>query len=150
MREYAVSVFVICAIVGILSRMLHGGRADFSRSAIAAVSAFVILSPIASLVSEFSIEKYFPDDEYFTYGESEYEDVAKDAVESAVRSAVAERFSISEECVRVVLEGFSFSEMKADKIKVYLSFGAMSVNPDDVVRYVNEFEIGECYAEFEI
>ena len=150
MSEYLISVLVISAVAGMCSRLTYGSG-KLCRLSFAVVTLYVIVSPIASLVERLDAEKLFSDivisDEL---SEGEYAEVAREAVESGVADAVSNKFSIDRECVRVALIDFDFSSMRAGEIRVFLSLSAAHTELPAVEQYVEELNIGECRAEYEI
>ncbi len=150
MSEYAIGVFVISAIVGLLSHLSYKGKGDPSRIALAIVLLYVVLSPIADMAENFDTGSLF-EVEYdpSIIGEG-YEAVAEEAFRRGIAEAVADEFSIDEENLRVELGGFDFENMRADKIRLILSGRAALADYKGIEKYVNGLGIGVCECEIEI
>ena len=52
MSEYAIGVFVISSLVGLLSHLSYKGRGDPSKIALSLVMLYVVVSPVAAMVEE--------------------------------------------------------------------------------------------------
>ena len=120
MNEYAASVFVISSIVGLLSHLSYNGKSDPSRIAMAVILLYVVVAPIADLVSQ-SDGSIFDVNYDESIVDEDYEIVAEEAFDKGILSAVADKFSLNKENLRVEIYGFDFENMRAERIRVILS-----------------------------
>jgi hypothetical protein len=67
-----------------------------------------------------------------------------------VALAVAEKFSLDRDDIRVSLRNFNIENMSAERIRLTLSGVAALADYKAVERYVNSLDIGECDVEIEI
>ena len=150
MSEYAIGVFLISAIVGVLSHLSYGGKNDISRLALSVLMLYVIIAPLADMVKNTDFQNLFDtdySDEIITDG---YEGIAEDAFARGIESAVAEQFSLSADNIRVKVVGFDFENMRAEKIRVILSGRAALADYKAVEKYLDGLNIGVCECEIEI
>lgn len=151
MRDYFTSIFLLSLLIGLLEKFIYKEKGEFGeKQALAVLLAFSLASPLPSLFSG-GVELPLPPD--FSgdgFGEGEYVEVTREAFESGIREEIADKFSLNEDSVTVRCSGFSFNEMKADKITVLLSLSSAGVDPRRIEEYVRGLEIGECEVRFEI
>lgn len=150
MSEYAIGVFVISALSGLLSHLSYKGRGDPSGIALAIVTLYVIISPIAVGLCELDFESVFDVDYDSGVIGGGYEEVAEEAFSDGILSLVAGEFSLSREDLRVEIRGFDFDEMRCEKIRVILSGRAVFSDYKGIEKYLNELDIGVCECEIEI
>ena len=150
MSEYAVGVFLISALVGMLSHLSYGGRSDISKLALSVLMLYVVVAPLADMVKNTDFKSLFEVDyneEIITDG---YEGIAEDAFAKGIESAVADKFSLSEDNIRVRVVGFDFENMRAEKIQVILSGRAALADYKSIEKYLNGLNVGVCECEIEI
>lgn len=150
MSEYAVGVFLISAIVGMLSHLSYGGKSDISKLALSVLMLYVVVAPLADMVKNTDFKSLFEvgyNEEIITDG---YEVVAEDAFIKGIESAVAEKFSLSKDNIRVRVVDFDFENMRAEKIRVTLSGRAALADYKAIEKYLDGLNIGECRCEIEI
>lgn len=150
MSEYAIGVFVISALVGLLSHLSYRGRGDPSRLALAIVMLYVVISPLATMTDKLDFDSIFEVEYDSSIIGGGYEGVAEDAFCEGIVSAVANEFSLSENDLRVEVRGFDFEKMKAEKIRVILSGRAALADYKGIEKYINGLSIGVCECEIEI
>ena len=148
MREYMLSVFMISAVVGVLSVIAYRGKGDPSRVALGIILVYVVISPISDLSGGFDLSSIIDGSVNVPSGETA--GVAEEAFADGIVKAVASEFSLSEEDIRVVLYGFDFSKMSAERIRIVLSGKAAFADYKQIEKYINEQEMGECECEIEI
>ena len=150
MKEYLVCVVLISALASLCSHFFgEAGSARFGRLAVGTVLLYAVLSPLASLsVSLPELPSITPPAE----GEETplYEARAQAAFCEGIRETLCERFGISEECISVRSEGFSVTEMRAERVCVLLSGKGIFLNSLAVAAFVEEAGLGECEVEIEI
>lgn len=149
MSQYAISVFGICLIGGVCLSLSHGsGRVQ--SLAIGIITLFVILSPLSDMVSHFDPDGWLDSSDFPEYETGEMDYIIEDAFAEGLSRAVAEKFSLDSEDIRVRLYGFNKNEMSAEKIMIILSGRAALADYKAVEKYVREMEVGECSVEIEI
>ena len=150
MMEYALTVFAVCVIFGLLCLFSYGsGGAE--KMALGIITLYLIIAPIVIEVGNIDLDGLFdkittPD--YETNGG--YAEIAEDAFAEGIVKAVAEEFSLDKSNIRVRLYDFDFDKMQAKNIVVILSGRAAMADYRAVDRYVNQLEIGVCKVEIEI
>ncbi len=151
MKKYALTVFLICVIAGVLERISFGGKKDISKIALSIITLYVILAPVVSAVGNIDFDDYIFDDEIYDENiDGGYSEVAEKSFARGIERAVEDKFYLDRGTVRVSVEGFSFEEMRAQTIKVTLLKGALWADYQAVEGYVNSMEIGECEVDIEI
>lgn len=151
MSGYMVSIYAAAASVGMLSLMLYrDGGERVSRFAFGVLITYAVVLPLGNIsgnifeLPDVSLPEA-PDVE-----DGAVYDTAKEALEEGIARLICEEFSLEERCVSVVTQGFSLTEMKAERIKVFLSGKGAFVDARLVESFVNKYGFGECEAEFEI
>ena len=150
MTEYALAAFGILALCGTLSLLSYGsGRAE--TAALAIVCLFTLLSPVAEAVRSFDpgevVDKItIPDID----AESGYDRVIEDAFADGIASAIADKFLINKENIRIRLYNFNSKNMSADSIRVILSGRAALADSIAIEKYLDGLSVGDCEVEIEI
>lgn len=147
MSEYALAVFGICLVVGICLALSNGsGKAQ--SLALGIITLWVILSPLGDMIEHFdpnSLDVDIPE-----YGSGEIDMIIEDAFADGICTAVADKFSLDTDDIRVRLYGFDKEEMRAEKIMIILSGRAALSDYKAVEKYINSLEVGEGNVEIEI
>ena len=141
MREYALSVFGMCALLGALS-LIHYNKNCAEKSAVRVLFAASLILPLLNTAVAF--DGIIPSLPPYSQGEGEYTGVLEQAFSDGVRRAVCERFSLSEESVLVEVGGFDMSEMRAEKIKITLTGLSITADRRAIRKYVEGEDLGEC------
>ena len=150
MSEYAIGVFAVCLVGGVLIK-LSWGSADASRLAVAIITVYVIVTPAMSALGELDIDGLFDKIEVSgVEGEADYEKITEEAFKQGIRKAVADEFDVDESSVEVLVSGFNFENMRAGQIKVILSGKAALGDYRGIENYLNELDIGDCGVEIKI
>lgn len=150
MTEYALAAFGICAVVGLLSLLSYGsGRVESLSLAI--ICLFVLVSPVAEAIGDMKSQLPFdkieiPDLE----NESGYSELLSEAFADGICSALAEKYYLNKEDIRVRLYGFDGKNMSADRILVILSGRAALADCLAIEKYLDSLSMGECDVEIEI
>ena len=150
MSEYLMEVFGILAIIGALSLLTYGsGRAE--SVALAIICLYILASPLVELVGGFKPEGFFdsikiPEVEIG----SGYDAVIEDAFADGIGRAVADKFLLRKEDIRVRLVGFDSERMRAEKIQLILSGRAALADYKAVEKYIDSLSLGEGSVEIEI
>lgn len=155
MSGYIGGIIGTALLVSLASYLSYGrqtrGVISFALSLILAVA---VAGPLVSMVSAIPgwVEEGVPswDGEGGTVGGEDCESTAKAAYAAGIRSAVAARFSLNEEDIRVLVEDFDFSAMRAGRVRVILSGRAVTADSRGIRQYVTEAGLGECEVEIEI
>lgn len=150
MSEYAVSLFAICLVGGALLMLSYGqGRAE--SLAVGIITLSVILTPLADLVISADPEDFLnslkgdvPQEELGAEG------VIEDAFAEGIALAVAEKFSLDPDDIRVRLVRFDQQAMSAEGIVITLSGAAVIADYKAVEKYVNSLDLGVCNVQIEI
>ena len=150
MSEYAFSVFAICLVGGVLSLLCHGSGMG-ERIVLGIVTLYIIISPLAGGLSSIDIDRWMDS----LKGESVqvapgYLGVVEESFADGIALAVAEKFSLDRDNIRVSLRNFDIENMSAERIRVTLSGVAALADYKAVERYVNSLDLGECDVEIEI
>ena len=151
MREYIVGIVVLVFLVGVCR--LIGYRADddaASRFAFAVLILYAVVTPATDLLpkadeldmSDFEID-------ISDYSE-EYKKAAEDAFVSGIKSMICDNFSLPQENVRVLVSGFVFESMSAERITVFLSGSAVTADNKKIEKYVRESGAWECDVRIEL
>lgn len=150
MSEYVLGVFAICLAGGVASMLSYGsGKAEII--VVGIVSLYVILSPVAAEALSFNLTDYLQSiEDSAGKVESEYSTVIEDAFAEGISRAIAEKFNLNTEDIRVKLSGFDSETMRAEKIKVTLSGVAAFSDYKAVDSYIDGLNLGECDVEIEI
>ena len=151
MTEYCASVFGIVAAVSMLGYLVYPRGGEWVRSALSVLVLFVALTPLFSLIGSLGTEGIFDPSDFDAseYGE-DYLEVTRDAFCEGLRVHIAEKYGIFEEEVTVLAEGFSFNEMRAEKIRVILVGRAALKDGKGIAKYVEGLGYGRCEVEIGI
>ena len=151
MSEYFRAVFAVTAALAVLRLVLYKEKGDIAvRLAFAVLAIYAISVPLFEIVGNTDGELSFDVGEVSgIYGE-EYAEVCEAAFCDGVREAVCLKFSLREGSVRVMAEDFDPFKMKAGRVRIFLSGGAVLTDPLKIEKYIEECGLGECDAEIEI
>ena len=150
MSEYVFSVFAVCLIMGGLRALCYGGGVA-EKLTMGIITLAVIITPISSLISDFDVDSWLESLEDGGGGLSgESGVVIEEAFAEGVCSAVAEKFSLEREDVRVRLSGFDAEAMRAEKIRITLSGAAALADYKAVEKYISGLGLGGCEVGIEI
>ena len=150
MSEYFISIFAVCLVGGVAILLSHSNGSG-EKMAVGIVTLYVIISPLIGYISEFNAEEWLgsiKNEEFDT--ESEYNAVMEDAFGRGIALAVAEKFSLDSQDIRIRLYGFDPEKMNSEKIRVILSGKAALSDYKAVEKYVDSLNLGECDVEIEI
>ena len=73
--------------------------------------------------------------------------VAEAAFADGIRNAVAEKFYIDKENIRVKIRNFDMEKMSCDQIMIFLDGAGVFADYRGIEEYINGFEMGECEVE---
>lgn len=151
MKEYMISLFVVSAVLSLLSLLSYKSRLDGVRRfafgvLLFSVAASPFIGALTKLVSD-GIEDILPPAD-ITEGDAE--EIFEESFCLGIKTAICEKFGLKAGDVRVLAEGFSKDEWHAERIRIILSGIAALSDYHEIERYINNMEIGECVAEIEI
>lgn len=150
MTGFAFSVFAICLVGGIALLLCYGSDRGESL-AVGIITLSVILTPLVREAAELDPEDWLDS----VRGEvsevsPEYIPVLEQAFSDGIKRAVAEKFSINEDNVRISLVGFDAEKMRAERIRIVLRGSAALSDYRAVEKYINGLDLGECNVQIEI
>ena len=150
MNEYALTVFSVCVITGVLGLVSYGsGRAE--KLALGVITLYIIIAPLVSELGNIDIDSLFDKTTMPEYElEGGFSQVAEDAFAEGIAKAVAEEFSVDLENIRVKIRGFDFENMRAEQITVILSGRSVAADYRSIEKYLNDLDVGVCRVEIEI
>ena len=150
MNEYALGVFAILLLSGLLSLLFYGsGEAE--KTAIGIIVAFAIISPIITVVGDIDIDKALDSLSGGSYEtDADPSVIAEDAFADGIARAVADKFSLDKDNIRVKIIDFDMEKMRARQIKISLVGAAALADYRGIEGYVNGLGMGECRVEIEI
>jgi len=150
--EYAVSIFVFSAILGILSFLIYREGTDkTSRFAFLVLLLYTVSTPLVGLIGELDGALDFPFDDFV--GEEmgdDYLRVTERAFAEGVKRLISEEFSLNGDSFDVHISGFEFEKMRAEKIKVILSPACAFTDAARLEKFVDSYGIGKCEVCYEI
>ena len=150
MSGYFISVFVICSGFGVLGILSYDEKNKAQRAALGIIFLYVVLAPVAEnlkSVGDATVDFEGIADEY---GDEGYEQIGETALSNGIRRAIAEKFSVSEGDVSVILRNFDFNEMKSDSVSVILTGKAVFSDSIAIKKFVNDLGVGKCEVEISI
>ena len=150
MSGFAFSVFAICLVGGIALLLCYGSDRGESL-AVGIITLSVILTPLVREAAELDPEDWLDS----VRGEvsevsPEYIPVLEQAFSDGIKRAVAEKFSLNEDNVRISLVGFDAEKMRAERIRIVLRGSAALSDYRAVEKYINGLDLGECNVQIEI
>lgn len=146
MKDYLFTLVAVCLVMGVISMLGSSGRGE--RLAIGIITLYVTVAPLVTAISDIDLDELFtpPDNITGNYDDG-YKEVAEDAFADGIARAVADRFLVNISDVGVTLYGFDFDTMRAERINIVLSGGAIFTDYKAVESYVNDMDIGVTNAE---
>lgn len=150
MTEYTLAVFAVLVLCGLLSLLCYGsGTAE--KTAVGIIAAFVIISPLVTSFKNIDIDKALDSLTGGSYeADADCSQVAEEAFAEGIAQAVADKFYLNKENIRVKIIDFDMKKMSAEQIKIALRGGAAFADYRGIEAYVNSLEMGECTVEIEI
>ena len=120
MKEYVISCAGIGLIAAIGASVSHDGLKKATRAALGIIILLVLLTPLSSLFSDLLAS--VPNLPEYGAGDTDsFAELTGEAFRAGAEKAVEERFSLAEECVSIVIEGFEPSLMRAEYIRARLT-----------------------------
>lgn len=151
MNEYFITVFVICAVTGILGLLSYNEKNGAEHAALGVILLFVVLSPVANVIASFDAEKFDPEKLVSDIQpETGLSDVGAAALCDGICRAVSQEFSLDDGDITATAYGFDFKMMKAEKIRILLTGRAAFADSKAIKEFVEKLEVGECEVGIEI
>lgn len=147
LKEYVFGLFLLTSLLAVAVPMISYKENGAVKFATGVLVLYAALIPLTSLDLNLDIESLLP--EVSTDG-AEYETTAKEALEGAIRDAVAKEFSLDAQNVTVELSGFEFEKMRAARVSVTLRGGAIINSYEKIEKFVTALGCGECEVRVEI
>ena len=150
MTEYALAAFAILAISGLLSLVCYGsGTAE--KTAVGIIVAFIIISPLVTAVRDIDLDSAL---DSLTGGgyqsDANPSPVVEEAFAEGIKRAVADKFSIDRENIRVKIINFDMKNMSCEQIVIFLQGRGVFADYRGIESYVNSLEMGECRVEIQL
>ena len=154
MAEYVISIVVLTAIVGLIGYLSYpSGTERTVRFATSVLIIYSVIVPMLSLASHAgdSLSEIIDEirDGSTVGSEGDYIDVAEDAMAEGIREAIASKFNMNPENIRVSVEGLDFESMRAARIRVILSGESALGDFRRVEEYTGSLGLGECEVELD-
>ena len=153
MNEYLSGLISISSMVGVCSFIFYGEREDkVLRVASSLIVVYVTVLPIVSLIGALDVEGVGGAslDSFLSHEETLIGGSAEEAFSVGVKRYVAERFSLSEDDISVRVTGFSYTSMRAEKIKIILSGKAVFADNRAIAEEISRSGLGECEVEIDV
>lgn len=154
MGEYIAGVVAVSVMLGAVGSLSYPGASDkIVKSAVAVLLLYCVAVPGVKLVEGLSEVGFSgidtPSFDVELSGGA-YENVGKEAFLLGTKKLIMEKYNISAEEISVSAEGFDFQNMRADKIKILLSGGAVAKDYFAIEQYVRDIGLGECEVNIRI
>ncbi len=151
MREYMLMVFAVCAIVSVLGFLSYRRGDVATRSALSVLVLYVTLTPILSSLGSLDGTDgvRLPEFDVGDYGE-DYAEYACSAFVDGIELLIVNKYSLDGDDVRVLVEGFDFQNMCAERIRVVLTGAAALGDGKGMAKYITELGYGRCEVEIGI
>ena len=149
MGEYLGAVVVMSAILGLLSYISYPGSSEktvkFAASVLLLYTALTPLLSFADQITSGGFENLIGsfDTENVEIGD-EYIKVAETAFREGIFELLNSKFSVDRGCAEVLLFGFDFRNMRAEKIKIILFGDGAVADFRGIENYITESGLGEC------
>ena len=144
MTEYGIYLVCMCSLTALCS-LISFGR-DFSgseRTALGVILLSAAVLPIFSLVSAYDFKDFGIDGGYYE-GEQILENSIEESFCEGIILALADKFDIPKEKIKVSVKGFSYEKMRAELVVVKL-FGSAAASDIRSVRFfVEDNGFGDC------
>lgn len=154
MVEYIISVVVLVSIVGLLGYLSYPSFSERTvKFAASVLIIYAVMVPVLGLVAHADegladiIEQIRDGSQ--AEGANDYINVAEDAMAEGIREAIATKFNMDPQNLRVSVEGLDFKSMRAERIRVILSGKSALGDFRRVEEYTTGLGLGECEVELD-
>ncbi|MBE6634960.1 MAG: hypothetical protein E7617_01995 [Ruminococcaceae bacterium] len=143
MEQTAIYVISTVAAVALASfSSLNNRMREAIKPTLGIILLAALLAPLPDIIAAIGdMEVNLPSDEL---SQSVTEDAAEDAFCRGICSAIAEKFDLDADSLTVECIGFSFSEMRAELIRVELSGRAVLADRIGIEGYIEKAGLGNC------
>ena len=152
--QYLVSVIIVSSLVAISTYFSYGSSEGRTvKTAMSIIVLYTVAAPIVSVIgeiSDISLDLSVDTEDFGSVGDTEYAETAEAAFCEGVRAAIAERYNLNSNDVRVRVSGFDFEKMRAERITVIISGGAATSDHRAIAQYIAESGLGECEVELSV
>ncbi|MBO7304489.1 MAG: hypothetical protein J6V09_04645 [Clostridia bacterium] len=154
MVEYVISVVVLTSVVGLLGYLSYPSFSERTlRFAASVLIIYAVVVPVLGLAAHAGESLSDIIDKIRDEGqgglETDYIDVAEDAMADGIREAIAAKFNMDAENIRVSVEGLDFESMRAARIRVVLAGKDALGDFRRVEEYTKSLGLGECEVELD-
>lgn len=151
MREYLLGIFALVFLIGVCRMIGYRSEDDAaSRFAFAVLVLYTVLTPVFSGGVNIGSLDMGDFDISIPEGDRDYITVTESAFKNGVHSLICSEFSLSQDEVRVEVEGFDIERVRASSIRVYLSGRAALADNKRIEKYVTDNGLGECDVRIEL
>ena len=153
MGEYFVMIVVASSALGLLSFLSYPSVSDrLVKAAASLLLLYTVLIPLANMLEELysSLGSFDFDFSLEEVEKGEYEEVAEEAFKNGIRKLLFTKYEIEEGEADVIVYGFDFESMKAERIRILLSGDAIYSDARGMQEYLNGLDLGKCEVEIRI
>ena len=153
MGEYFSMIVVASSTLGFLTFLSYSATGDrLVKTAASLLLLYTVLLPTVNILDGLRSVIGSPDFDFSFEGDEDgaYEDVAEKAFEDGIRKLLFTKYKIEEGDAEVIIYGFDFGSMKAERIRVLLSGGAVHSDVRGMREYLNGLGFGKCEVEIRI
>ncbi len=147
MAEYFISALIVSGVLSFITYLSYRSNTGGEmKLAVSILLLYTLATPILSFVSEGAPPWQMPslDGDDLDFSDGEYQRVAEEAFCLGVKHLIAQKYGADEEDMDVTVRGFSFTDMRAERINVYLFGKASVLDFRGIQNYITEQGLGEC------
>ena len=148
LAEYLVSVIIMSASLGFISYLEYSqGMGKATKFAASVLLLYTVLTPIVSFVStldENDLDVFFSDTGADNFEDGAYAEVAEQSFKDGICKLLFTKYGVESENAEVIVYGFDFSSMSAEKIKIILSGTDVLSDWRGIGAYISKSGLGEC------
>lgn len=145
MGKYILSITVLAVALDLLEFIATDRYKALTKAIVGVILVMAIITPLPAL-----IEKMQEDLDFSEIGDAQTDDIRLSAFEEGVAQYVSSEFGLAREDVSVEAEGFDPDNMKAEKILITLTGGAITANYKKITAATNALGLGEAEVKIEI
>lgn len=153
MKEYAVSLIAVTALISFsLVAFYNDGKNERTvRCALAAILLYAVLLPLlnGAVPDLGKFELKFNTGAYDFSDADATQEMTEAAFQNGIRLFLADEFSLNAEDISVYTDGFDMAEMKAQRITVRLSGGAIYADRYAIREKIEKNGLGSCEVKIE-
>ena len=152
MVEYLIAACIMAVVIGIASYISYPGASERTvKLCTSVIFLCALLSPIAPLLEGLPLYEVDFDGLLEDTGVSggEYKQVAEEAFADGIRQLLFTKYGLNEGDVRVLVTGFEFEKMRAERINIILSGKGALADWRGIEEYITEAGLGECEVTIE-